>query len=422
MKIRHELPALPRSSAFTFLLPLLFILPEVIDLGFIFIRWDHLLLIPIIIALTQQLLSKLAIGQTPLRKKTAFLVISYIGFSIFQVFLISADEEIIGAIKYSAWPVKVIIWAIGATALYRHLHCGIKDLYQFTANLAILVLAMQLLELLFHPFRDLLFTYYPVAATERLADLLYRARGPFSGYDTASIFFASAGVVINEIHRHDTSTSTWKKYSYITICAAGALIAARTGFSLFIVYLLAREIITENRRSRFVLLTIVFVAGVFAGTLEQESDTESLLGRYGELVSAISEGDLMQISSVQGTFHMNEVLQVKEGDYLLGSGLTAGTTADQLYFKYFYMYGAFGIVVWLATHTYLLFLTYPNRKSSRSREKTAAFIICIGIAIAHLKGGNYFFSARLGEFIALVLMLAVSARSARDPIYERIKS
>lgn len=400
--------SLNRLIFFHVALPIFFIAPEVINLGFMFLRWDYLVLAPFFLITTLNGTLQLMTGR---RVFWSSLVILYTLFSIFQVWAARGSGDIVGALKYASWPLKMIFWSVACHSMYKSLKCTTNDVSRLITSVVAIVFLMQLLELTIPPFRTFIFNFYPVAASERLLELAFRARGPFTGYDLASMFFTVSGIVSNEISRTRLSRKSMRETATILICLVGSLLAARTGFLLLVLYLVAVNwLFSSGIRRTIALLAIpaALIIAVSSAPKNTHVDDDNLAGRYVEILSALKQGDLMEISSFSGTFYMNDILDLASWDPVWGSGLETETTADQLYFKYLYMYGIVGLSIWSIVHLSLLRgLTKIKTQDAAIRcYKRASIAISIVILVAHVKGGNYFFSARLGELVAFLFLLA----------------
>lgn len=390
-------------------LPLLFVAPEVINLGVMFLRWDYLMFL--------YLLINFVLSPSKLRpqsdllwtQKTTIMVLIYFLASFLFMLRLSGGSEGFDALKYSSWPIKTILWAIGAWFSLRLLNANENTIYKFVTSLVILILAMQSMEFISPTFRQWGFIYYPVAAEERLQTLDFRARGPFNGFDTASMFFLVAGIYFNEFARRFAVSlfgTAWRLF--VTII--GAYVSARTGFLLLILYLLVSKFARGKVLSKLVWIVAGLLAIAFLPNWAESvtGEDNSLLGRNLEVVQALLSGDLTGTQSFAGTFAMNSELLSMKFDTFWGEGITVGTTADQLYFKYLFMVGTFGLTVWIFIHSFIFYLCYtktPMTSAQQTYRNVALGIILI-IAIAHIKGGNYFFASRLGEIIALFIILA----------------
>lgn len=390
-------------------LPLLFVAPEVINLGVMFLRWDYLLFLYLLI--TFMLSSARLRSQSDLfwTQRTTFLVLVYFLTSLLFMLRLSGGSDGLDGVKYASWPIKTIFWAVGAWFSLRLLGANERTIYKFLTVLVLLVLAMQALELISPAFREWSFIYYPVGAEERLRQLDFRARGPFNGFDTTSVFFLVAGVYFNEFARRfavGRFGAAWRLLATIT----GAYLSARTGFLLLILYLLVARFARGKVLAKLVwivagLLAVVFLPN-WAGTVSGQDD--SLVGRNLEVFQALLSGDLMGTQSFAGTFAMNNALLATGFDRFWGQGLAVGTTADQLYFKYLFMFGQVGLTVWIIIHAFLFWLCYTKTPVTRAQQtyRSTALAVIVLVAIAHIKGGNYFFASRLGEIIALLIVLA----------------
>lgn len=411
---------------FGWLLPFCFLAPELINIGFMFVRWDYLL----IAIYTAAILTSTSNNRTSSNwtKRTFAIVLLYILFAIYQASALRDQSGLLEGIKYASWPIKVLIWGIGVHFIYKNLNCSVGHVYLFIKSTTILVFSIQIMELTLPGFRNVLFDLYPVAAQERLAELSFRARGPFNGYDLASIYFVVAGVFLHQYHQHYTK-SGGKRFVVYAVCLCGAFISARTGFLLLLAYftLYAYTNYKPIIKLQAVSLLAAIISVIYLTPVNDLSGVDdSILGRYYELLSGLLSGDLTQISSVAGTFYMNEVLMETEDISTFGQGLTADTTADQLYFKYLFMFGITGLLLWIFIHFYI---TIQANHKSNSNEAATVYrrtivIVSIILALAHIKGGNYFFSSRLGDIIALLLILGTTtpSLSSKRPSNNREKS
>lgn len=402
-----------RYVFFGWLLPFCFLAPELINIGFMFLRWDYILIAIYTAAILTSTPNIWA--RTDWTKRTFAIVFLYIIFSIYQASALKNQSGLLEGIKYASWPIKVLLWGIGVHFIYKKLNCSIRHVYLFVKNATILVFAIQLMELTFPEFRNVLFDLYPVAAKDRLVELSFRARGPFNGYDLASIYFVVAGVFLHQYHQNQIKSGV-KPFLIYSICLCGAFISARTGFLLLLAYFTLYAY-TNSRIVIKLQIASLFAAIISVTYLAPGHDLsgvdDSILGRYYELLSGLLSGDLNQISSVAGTFYMNEALLETGGISTFGQGLTADTTADQLYFKYLFMFGITGLIFWISIHLYIAI--QANYKNNPNETVTAyrktILIISIILALAHIKGGNYFFSSRLGDIIALLLILGTTTPS-----------
>lgn len=390
-------------------LPLLFVAPEVINLGVMFLRWDYLLFLYLLMSFMLSPARLRSQSDLLWTQRTTFLVLIYFLTSILFILRLSGGSEGLDGVKYASWPIKTIMWAVGAWFSLRLLGANERTIYKTLTVLVLLVLVMQTLEFVSPAFREWGFIYYPVGAEERLRELDFRARGPFNGFDATSVFFLAAGVYFNEFTRRFAVggfDAAWRLFATIT----GAYLSARTGFLLLILYLLVTRFARGKLLSKVVwiaagLLAVVFLPN-WAGTVSGQDD--SLLGRNLEVIQALLSGDLMETQSFAGTFAMNRSLLSVGFDSFWGEGLIVSTTADQLYFKYLFMFGQVGLLVWLVIHMLLFWLCYRKTPVTRAQQtyRSTALAVIVLVAVAHIKGGNYFFASRLGEIIALQIFLA----------------
>ncbi len=397
-----------RLLTFGIILPFLFVAPEVINLGAMFLRWDYLIFFVFILNYLNNKSTQCTF-MTAWSKKTNIIVLAYTACTALMIWRLSGDTELIEGLKYAAWPMKSIFWGIGFYLVLHNLKGSATDIYRMLTTMAILVFVMQLFELLLPSFRDFIFEYYPVVAEERLRDLDYRARGPFNGYDLTSLFFAVVCIYINEYSKYyniKSSGTAWR----IVLTIAGAYISARTGLLLIIGYLFYSYLSQKKWQGKTGLIFLVSLGIVFLpGFISiDEADDSNLFGRYLEIVQAMASGDVLMIQSFSGTFAMNALLLAQDFNPIWGSGLTVDTTADQLYFKYFYMFGFVGLVIWIIFHVsiYLICRSGNATHSDQRVYRYASLAVVVLIAIAHIKGGNYFFSTRLGDLVAMLLVLA----------------
>lgn len=400
---------------FTFLLPVLFLAPETVNLGVMFLRWDYLLLAAVFLRATVEAtaMSRRS-GARRLILPFPRLVLLYLIFTVFQVLALGPTTSLLDGLKYASWPLKILVWVLGVRLLYKQLGCGPHHVAALIRNLVFMVFGMQVLELLSPEFRAAVFKFYPVAATDRLIEITYRARGPFNGYDVTSLFLVVAAAFLYEIRREKAPDQSVGNSLALLACFAGAVISARTGLILFLAVTLYAVFLRRPSPLKVVaMLAVSFTALLLFGEYRiGYADDLGLIERYQELISAIQEGDLLLISSVSGTFHMNDALSFDERYWLWGTGLTTATTADQLYFKYFYMYGAVGLTTWVLVHCGLTLAAASGRNVEIARTYArAALVVSIVFALAHFKGGNYFFAARLGEIVALLFAFAEAKRS-----------
>jgi len=399
---------------FTTLLPVLFLAPEIINVGLLFFRWDYLLLAFFLLqsAFEASVRSRTT-GSLHLRVPDVRIGVLFLGFAVYQALAIESGESFLEGIKYATWPLKAIFWAIGVRTVYMRLKCSPQDVVSLIRNLTFIVFGMQVLELSSGSFRDALFDLYPVASTGRLAQLSYRARGPFNGYDVSSLFYAVAAVVLIEVHRWRSQRLGITTSAALGVSAVGALIAARLGFVLLMIYFIYVLLLRKPSVLKVSILLVAIAVGqqLLTGGELGYADDLGLLERYQEVIAAVQKGDIFLVSSVQGTFSMNELLSFEARDWLWGAGLITGTTADQLYSKYLYMYGAMGLSFWVFIHI-VLTITAARGASDVNAGGYArgALLISIMFAVAHFKGGNYFFSNRLGELAVLLFMLSYSRR------------
>ncbi len=405
----HDLSQPHRVVILHLALPLLFIAPEVINLGVIFLRWDYLVIFYVLLSVAISATRFPVPQELAWRQATTLILLIYALCSVLMVMRLGASSNLIAGVKYASWPMKVFLWAIGVWFVFALLKARAFDLYRMLATMVMIVVVMQLLELTLPAFRDWSFRYYPVAAVDRLRELGYRARGPFNGYDTASLFFVLTGIFFNEFARQFRAFR-FRALGLVVLSCVGAFLAARTGLMLILLYLLLAKFARGHVIVKlawivlggFVILFLPGGSGTVAG-----QDT-SLMGRYLEVIQALLRGDLFAIQSFSGTFHMNAILIAQEFDFFWGTGLSAATTADQLYFKYLYMFGQVGLVLWGIAHLslYLICRGVFAQTADQIIYRNTALTMLGLIALAHIKGGNYFFAARLGECVALVLILA----------------
>lgn len=243
-------------------------------------------------------------------------------------------------------------------------------------------------------------------------ELTFRARGPFSGYDVTSLFFVVAIVVFNESKKTSWGLTSTLNYAAVAASLVGAFISARTGFVLALLYLGISAWRRASAAGRVVLVGCVGIGIIGITTLgELSGSDESLIGRYAELLSALSAGDLTQVQSVYGTFYMNAVIFGESWNPMWGAGLDAGTTADQLYAKYLFMFGIVGLSIWIFIHFSTILLLRKARGSTVDEQvyfAKCALVVALLFALAHIKGGNYFFSSRLGDIVVLLIVLSFS--------------
>jgi len=411
-----------RAALLHFALPILFIAPEVINLGIIFLRWDYILIAYI---LTNHFISRPPVNSNSSlawSRATTGIFLIYLACFILMAIRAGEGEELISGIKYAAWPVKSILWAVGVWYVLSRLNGSALTVYSMLRTMVILVFAMQILEMTLPSFRDWLFKFYPVAAEERLRELNFRARGPFNGYDTASIFFAVCAVYFHEVRRRNLIYAS-HHFFLIFLSLAGAFLAARTGFILAISYLALSRYSSANAYVKIITLSFVIALYIFLPNYSSDvyAEDTGLLSRYLEVLQAVFSGNILEVSSFSGTFHMNSVL-IRDGmDLFWGEGVSTSTTADQLYFKYLYMFGVVGLTLWTLIHISML-LTISSKKQLQNEgiaARSAGIAIVVMLGLAHIKGGNYFFSARLGEIIAIMLLTATLdfKRSRSEPRY-----
>jgi uncharacterized membrane protein YwaF len=397
------------------LLPVALLLPEVINLGMLYLRWDYLLLA--FLGLTLLLIQGRSGGMrlSRLSSAGAIFVIGITLFALWQLIAIPPGTNTASLAKYALGPLKVLAWGLVVRELFIAFRLGTRDLFHMFFTLIGLVVIVQAAELSSPAVREFLFRFYPVAAQERLETLAFRARGPFSGYDAASMFCALACVVVYELGPR--SRRGHPPIVPLCLCLGGAFVAARTGFVLAVLYLIVRS--SLDRRQRMAALSafaaLLVIANVVGG---RDSADETLGGRYVEIVAAIRGADLSQISSVQGTIHMNEELfyGASLSDHAWGAGLISDTTADQLYAKYLFMLGLAGLGMWCLLHSWLivaLALRWGQASQAGAVARTAC-IIAVMFAIAHWKGGNYYFASRLGELSMLITLLGLAPSRMLD--------
>lgn len=397
-------------------LPLLFVAPEVINLGVIFLRWDYLVILYVLLSFAVSSAQNPQPHALVWRQATTLILLIYVLCSVLMVMRLGAGSNFMSGVKYASWPMKVFLWAVGVWFVFVLLKAGAFDLYRMLAVLVLMILAMQLLELTFPAFRDWSFRYYPVASVDRLRDLGYRARGPFNGYDTTSLFFVLTGVFFNEFARQFRAFRL-SALGLVLLSCVGAFLAARTGLMLIVLYLILAKFARGHVVAKILWVLLVGGAILFMpdGSSGIAGQDTSLMGRYLEVLQALLRGDLFAIQSLSGTFHMNAILMAEEFDFFWGTGLSAATTADQLYFKYLYMFGQVGLVVWGGMHLSLYLICRSTLADTPDRivyRNTALAMLGL-IALAHIKGGNYFFAARLGEYVALILILSTVGRPSK---------
>lgn len=393
---------------FLVLLPFFFVAPELINLGFMFLRWDYLIIFVYVLFFLMDFRRNEKQTQFAWSIRTKILIGAYVACTFLMIWRLSSGSELIESVKYAAWPVKTIFWSVGFYLIARRLNGSASSIYQMLTSMAVLIFAFQIFELFSSSFRDFVFTYYPVAAEERLRDLTFRARGPFNGYDVTSLFFAVYCVYVNEYSKY-YNIKILGFFCRMAIAFFGAFLSARTGLVLIVFYLGVSYFVRSQWLGRIgliilLLFFVVFFSLLAAGDVAGDS---SLLGRYLELVQAIVAGDILQISSFSGTFAMNLLLLNDGFNPVWGNGLTIDTTADQLYFKYFYMFGYIGLLIWIAINVLILYVCRLSGVSSDQKiyRNSAIWIIWIFI-LAHIKGGNYFFSTRLGDVVAVILLFS----------------
>lgn len=401
-------PGLPSPPPLSYLLPivlpLLFLAPEVIKVGGIYPRMDYLFLPVGLLLLFHRFALRDGLrsgfGYTPLGLLTILLVAVFSGYSLLNIPAQIADPG--GAVKYAIWPIKTLVWAL----LLREVLCITESprdtFYRVVAVTTLLLFCIQVLELASGTFRGLLQTYYPMQAIERLSGLDYRARGVFSGYDAASIYFLLAGVVI-----HRLSPPSAKRMLLLGVACAGAFLAARTGFLLLAGYLAIAAWLTASALTRRKYLLGAIAAGVLLWVSGGFASGEegSLLGRYLEIANVLaSGGDLTAVNSLYGTLYMNwAAFAAGYWDPVWGNGVDPRTTADQLYAKYLYMLGWVGLLFWGVIHAGMLVV----RGYGNDRALALAAVIFAGLVVlAHAKGGNYYFASRLGDLAMLLVLLA----------------
>lgn len=398
-----------RNLIFQFLLPVLFIGPEIINLGVMFLRWDYLLIVFFVFSSFKNGNSISHSNQLEWGNRSTLLVLIFISCTLLMCLKLFENEDLIGSLKYAAWPIKSIFWGVSVLFILKKLKGSAETIYRMFTSIAVIVIFMQLFEFFLPSFREFIFTYYPVAAEERLRGLDFRARGPFNGYDLTSLFYTVICVYFIEYSKHykiNKSDLIWR----ILITIIGSYLSARTGFLLIVFYLLYSYFINNKILGKFsVIVFIIILVTLFPNFISIDSAKDSnLIGRNLEVIQALISGDIFMIQSFSGTFAMNAML-LKEGfDPIWGNGLTADTTADQLYFKYYYMFGQVGLIIWVLIHFSIYYFSRSGLKFTTDQivYKNSAIIVIVLIAIGHIKGGNYFFSLRLGDIIALLLLLS----------------
>ncbi len=400
------------------LFPFLFLFPDVLSVGGTFIRGDYLLL-PFGALL---LLHRLAFTERtlPFAGYSGGALAIMIGFPLLTLFqFLWIPEHIIdmeGAVKYALWPLKMVVWAVCMRELFVAHPNPLKAVYQVFATLVVLVFSLQVVELVSVPARLQMLEWYPIAAVDRVGQIMFRARAVFNGFDTASMFYLLATVLLTQLKTR-LPVNKLAHAGLIMLCVLGALVSARTGALLIIGYLLA---VLWNRGAPVRKLALAasvtwVVACVGLLGLDSVSGSEgSLLGRYLELMNVVSSGgDMLAVNSFWGTFEMNATaLSDTAFNFWFGIGLNTSTTADQLYAKYLVMFGIVGLSLWLLVHLAMLAgLKAGGHSLNRDCLKWACLVYALLVAIAHIKGGNYFFAQRLGELTALAFMLAYSSDS-----------
>ena len=400
------------STLVLWILPFLLLAPEVLQVGDTFVRWDYFAL-PVGLGL---IFYRVAFGSglsgnMGYDRSMLWLIGAICIFGVYQLSCVNRnDADAADAFKYALWPFKVVIWAMLVRELFLKATDTTERVYIFFMVLTYSLLLIQGLELISPAFKEILNTLFPTAAKERLSTIGFRARAVFNGYDTASMFFCLSAVVMDSIAK----TKRWRKgvghLIRMAACLIGAMLAARTGFLLLVVY-----IFMEGWRSLrpafkvavlFLVVTIIAYLSAFPPTLTGEEG--SLSGRYLELFEFVKTGDPTSVDSFFGTLYMNySLFWLNDWNVLWGNGLSTLTTADQLYAKYLFMLGSIGMAFWAAIHVGLM----SAMKLRRLREEPlakASFVYLFMMAIAHIKGGNYLFAQRLGELTVLVLLLAAS--------------
>lgn len=393
-------------------LPFLLLFPDVIQVGGTFIRADYLAL-PMGAAL---LLHRLAYKEAaePFAGYTAgalLLLVLYPAFTVFQYnWVPSGIPGVEDAIKYTLWPLKMVVWGFCIRELFVAHPDPAGMLYRFMATLVVLVLGIQVLELTIPAVRGLLLQWYPIAAADRVSAITYRARGVFNGYDTTSMFYLLAVIVLTQLRASLTKAQA-PHLLLLFGCLIGAFVAARTGTLLILGYLAFFYWARLPGAWRMLLVVAGITAGLglsLASPQVLSGEEGSLGGRYLEIALVFTSGDALAVNSFWGTFAMNALaLSDSSLDIWVGSGLTPATTADQLYVKYLVMFGIIGLSIWALIHVCLLIGLY--RKAGLGTQvalRRAGFWFSFLVVIAHIKGGNYFFAQRLGELLTLVLLLA----------------
>ncbi len=409
-------------------LPLLLLIPEVLDIGGTFVRWDYLLLPVGAVLMYRRVTFERGLEHRLNYATPAFwlfgLLALFTGYQLVQVDTLNSD--ISDAVKYALWPVKIFVWAALVRELVLVLDAPQEAMHKLFARLAILVFLVQLAELASPAFRDLLNTFFPTAAKERLSSLDYRARGVFNGYDTASLFFCLCAIVCDQLAKASGVRARVQHCLLMLLCLAGSVLSARTGFLLLALYLGVEAWRACSAMLRLIALTslVTLVLGLvtFGSVLTGEEGT--LGGRYLEIFNFVSSGDPTAVNSFWGTLYMNySLFFVNDWNAVWGNGLDTQTTADQLYAKYLFMFGLVGTGMWAAFHISLI-ATLARIRSQFRPLAFAGVVYLLLMAVAHVKGGNYLFAQRLGELTMLVLMLALSRPSptAGDGATEKVSS
>lgn len=417
------------SARLIWLLPLLFIAPEVLKVGGVFIRWDYLLLpIGALLLYRKVALERAWQNSFSYHAGAFFMGGAFLAFTAYQISVSSlSGAEAAEAVKYALWPVKIFIWA----ALMREVVVATGEptqtLYRLFSTLVLLVLGVQAAELASSAVRDFLFQYYPVQAENRLHDLSYRARAIFNGYDTASMFFCLSALVLDKL----TPKGAPGRYAVehgllMLVCLAGAFLAARTGFLLLLAYLAWQGWYKSSSLTRLTAVVALLTMALGIITLLPSSvsgEEGSLGGRYLEILAIFrSGGDPRAVNSFFGTLYMNyAVFFLNSWNPLWGNGLETTTTADQLYAKYLYMFGIVGLATWITTHIGLIFALWRRTRATKAPLAQAGLAYLVLIGLAHAKGGNYLFAQRLGELGVLVLLLGMTRFSKQSKEADRAK-
>ncbi|WP_026939091.1 hypothetical protein [Holophaga foetida] len=388
--------------------------------GGIFLRWDYLLLLPAAFIWLYSCTFK--IGQTEFRynlsRMESLLIFLIAMFGIMALLRIPSNYPDFGeAVKYAIWPWKMLIWAMLIRELVVRTLDWDRDLLRSLLTLTFLIFFIQVMELTNSSFRSLLLDLYPMSAPDRIQELSYRARAIFSGYDVTSMFFCGMAIIFYHALQRDCRINPNVLRLAIVFSAIGAFLAARTGFLLLGFYLFLKLICRLGHTKKLLLVITLVVTGSVAHFLPDDVWREgSLMGRYFEVLKIFKRGNPMDVQSFYGTVYMNlSVFFLNPWEPWLGAGLDIKTTADQLYAKYLFMFGSIGLAFWSLIHGLMTWVCARASQDQRWPTATRTYAhslyhISMLTFIAHLKGGNYFFAHRLGDYWFLLLFVVISMR------------